>query len=120
MKDNRLTDPSRLTEDHYRPYLADRGETWRASIDGQIAGFGTMDYEDCSIWALFVDPAFEGLGLGKLLLAKLVERARDNQMHKISLVTTPGTRAEAFYLRFGWYPVGVTEDGECRLVLGLG
>lgn len=119
VRENRVSDPARLTEADYRPFIADQGETWHARIDGKIAGFGTLDESDQSIWALFVHPDFEGMGLGKLLLAKLVDRARESQMGTINLVTTPGTRAEAFYLRCGWEPAGVAESGECRLALNL-
>jgi len=119
VRENRVTDPARLTEADYRQFIADRGETWHAKIDGRIAGFGTLDHTDESIWALFVDPAFEGIGLGKLLLGKLVDQARNRQMPNVALVTTPGTRAEAFYLRSGWTAQGLTDSGECRLSLAL-
>ena len=119
VRENRLTDPSRLTEADYLPFIAARGETWLAEIDGKVVGFGALDREDRSIWALFVDPDFEGIGLGKLLLGKLVEQAQVLQLPEISLVTTPGTRAEAFYMQSGWHPEGLTDNGECRLTLNL-
>lgn len=120
VRENRLNDPARLTETAYYPFIAAQGETWHAEVEGRIAGFGTLDHEGQSIWALFVDPRFEGIGLGKLLLSKLIEQARVQQMPSISLVTTPGTRAEAFYIRCGWQADGLTESGECRLTLTLG
>ena len=119
VKENRLTDPSRLGEVDYIPFIAERGETWHAIVDGRIAGFGALDHRENSVWALFVDPSCEGIGLGKLLLSKLVAQARSAGMPSLALVTTPGTRAEAFYLRNGWQADGLTEDGECRLVMTL-
>ena len=43
VRENRVSDPARLTEADYHPFIADRGETWHANIDGKIAGFGTLD-----------------------------------------------------------------------------
>lgn len=119
VQENRLTDPSKLGEADYIPFITMRGETWHATVEGQIAGFAALDHREKSVWALFVDPAFEGIGLGKLLLTKLVDQARAAGISSLSLVTTPGTRAEAFYLRNGWQDVGLTNDGERRLVMNL-
>jgi GNAT superfamily N-acetyltransferase len=119
VRENRLTDPSRLGEADYIPFIDGHGETWHAMVEGQIAGFAALDHHDKSVWALFVDPAFEGSGLGKLLLTKLVDQARAAAIPTLSLVTTPGTRAETFYLRNGWQADGLTESGECRLILNL-
>lgn len=119
VRENRLTDPNRLSEIDYRQFVTDRGETWHAEADGRIVGFGTLDHAEQSIWALFIDPDFEGTGLGKLLLCKLIEQAQLQQMSAVTLVTMPGTRAEAFYLRNGWQLVGLTSTGEIRLALSL-
>ena len=116
---NQLSDPSRLTELDYLPYIDGRGETWVALVDGRLAGFAALDCQDQSIWALFVDPAFEGQGLGKQLMARLVESARTAKMRSLSLDTTPGTRAETFYLLRGWRKAGTASNGECRLILAL-
>lgn len=119
VRENRLTDPSRLTEADYRPYIKGRGETWQAMIGEEIAGFAALDHTDRSIWALFVDPAFEGNGHGKRLMAKLIDQARALNLPDISLVTSLGTRAENFYRHSGWQADGLTDNGECRLTLKL-
>ncbi len=119
VKENRLTDPTRLGEADYIPFIAEAGETWHVTAEGRIAGFAALNHRERSIWALFVDPSCEGMGLGKLLLTKLVEQARAAGMPSLALVTTPGTRAESFYLRNGWIADGFTDNGECRLVMDL-
>lgn len=48
------------------------------------------------------------MGLGKLLLTKLVEQARAAGTG-LALVTTPGTRARSFYLRNGWIADGFVQ-----------
>jgi len=67
---------------------------------------------DASIWALFVDPAHEGCGIGQALILAAC-RSIAAAGHRIAkLSTEPGTRAERFYLRNGWLPGGYTERGE--------
>jgi GNAT superfamily N-acetyltransferase len=119
VSENRLSDPSLLTESDYLPFIDKQGETWVALIADQIAGFAAIDLTDQSVWALFVDPSHEGRGLGKQLMTSLIERARELGFSSLRLVTTPGTRAEAFYLRGGWEQVGIEANGECRLALAL-
>ncbi len=117
--ENRLSDPLALTYADYAPYIAKRGESWIVESDTGIAGFGSIDWRDTSIWALFVAPQMEGRGIGQTLFTRLIERACEMGLSKISLTTTPGTRAEAFYLRRGWEAVAIEDNGEVRMILDL-
>jgi GNAT superfamily N-acetyltransferase len=71
------------------------------------------------VWALFVDPQHEGKGIGRILLQRLVARSTERGLSQISLTTTPGTRAEAFYERQGWKAAEIEANGEIRMNLAL-
>ena len=114
VRENVLSNEAAITVEDYVRFLEREGETWIASIDSQLAGFGVLDRLNQSIWALFVAPTFESHGIGKTLLARLVERAEALGMRNLSLTTTAGTRAEQFYIRQGWQPNGVAPNGEIQ------
>jgi GNAT superfamily N-acetyltransferase len=61
---------------------------------------------------LFVDPAFEGHGIGQALIRAACQSlaAAGHRIAKLS--TDPGTRAERFYLRNGWLAKGLDARGE--------
>jgi GNAT superfamily N-acetyltransferase len=100
--ENRLSDPSRITTAMYLDYLDHRGRSWVAQADGVIAGFACADKIDGSVWALFVSPEREGLGIGKQLLALLTRYLFAQGHETIVLGTGPDTRADAFYAAQGW------------------
>jgi GNAT superfamily N-acetyltransferase len=113
--ENILSEGTTFGRDDYLPFLGANGETWVGEIDGQIAGFGAINRSNSSIWALFVSPEFESLGIGKALLNQLIERAKQLEMAALHLTTTPGTRAEQFYIRQGWLFVGAAPNNEVSL-----
>lgn len=113
--ENILSDGSTFGHDDYVPFLSSDGETWVAELDDQMAGFGAIDRRDSSIWALFVAPEFESRGVGKALLNQLVQRAQLLGMRALHLTTTPGTRAEQFYIRQGWQLAGTAPKDEVLL-----
>lgn len=100
--ENVLSDPSRVTLQMYEDYLDRDGRGWVAAIDGEIAGFSYADRKDASIWALFVSPRHEGRGLGKALLELAVAWLSELGHSRVTLSTTPGTRADRFYAALGW------------------
>ena len=114
--ENRLTDPTRVTEDDYRRMLEHTGCGWVYESDGEILGFGIVDLSARNIWALFVAPQHESKGIGSALLETMVACAFEKNGQPISLTTTPGTRAEGFYRKAGWQVAGAT-DGELRFEL---
>lgn len=118
VRENRLSDPGRVTEQSYLLHLRDES-AWVAETDGRVVGFAALDAGERSVWALFVDPAAEGSGVGSALHARMVGWARSRGLDGLSLTTSPGTRAEAFYLAKGWQRAGRTADGELRLELAL-
>jgi ribosomal protein S18 acetylase RimI-like enzyme len=79
-----------------------KNAAWRitaklAPEDGVIQGFAAGDPRDGSIFALFVDPAHEGRGIGRALLALACGTLRAAGFATATLSTEPGTRAERFY-----------------------
>src|SRR5687768_16622075 len=67
VRENRLGDPSWVQPHDYRPMLSERGLGWVAKLDARIVGFAVGDLSRCNVWALFVDPDFEGRGAGRRL-----------------------------------------------------
>jgi GNAT superfamily N-acetyltransferase len=111
VKENRLSHPDVVTAADIRRYL-DAGEMWVWDEGGAIMGFSAADTRDGSVWALFVDPAHEGRGIGRALLAMACTALREAGHHVARLGTAPGTRAERFYRRDGWTAEGLDARGE--------
>jgi GNAT superfamily N-acetyltransferase len=109
--ENVLSDPSRVTIEHYKWFEQNPG-VWLWEEDGRILGFSAADTRDGSIWALFIDPAHEGRGIGRALFAKALEALRKAGHTTGSLTTQPGSRADRFYQRAGWKAIGTSERGE--------
>ena len=113
VRENRLSDTTRVTENSYLPFLASGGG-WVAETDKGVIGFAMIDAQAGSVWALFVDPMAEGLGAGRALLERMLEWSRSQGLRSLSLTTSAGTRAERFYRQQGWQGTGCTDDGELR------
>ena len=109
--ENVLSDPSRVTIEHYKWFEQNPG-VWLWEEDGRILGFSAADTRDGSIWALFIDPAHEGRGIGRALFAKACDVLRAAGHATGSLTTEPGSRADRFYQRAGWKVMGTSERGE--------
>ena len=100
VRENRLSDPSRVTLADYAWFI-DNAAIHVFDADG-IRGFSAGDPRDGTIWALFVDPVFEGLGIGQMLIAAACAALRAAGHATATLRTEAGTRAARFYRRNGW------------------
>ncbi|MDQ3143978.1 MAG: GNAT family N-acetyltransferase [Pseudomonadota bacterium] len=118
VRENRLSDANTIGEHSYLPYV-EQGAAWVATTQGRIAGFAALDLRQATVWALFVDPDCEGLGVGRALHERLIAAAASKGLTRLQLTTSPGTRAEHFYRRSGWMPVEIAEAGEIRFELNL-
>lgn len=116
VRENILSDPTRVTEADYMAALDELGRTWVVEADGEIAAFAVA-YRTGSIWALFVHPDHEGRGYGKALLTTVVNWLWSLGLTRLWLITDPGTRAEQFYISQGWQSCGSVSSGEVRLEL---
>ncbi|MBC7665839.1 MAG: GNAT family N-acetyltransferase, partial [Caulobacter sp.] len=109
VRENALSNPARITETMYRNYLDALGRGWVAELDGEIIGFSYADRTDASIWALFVDPAREGLGAGSRLLRLAVDWLFEIGNDEVRLGTQADTRADRFYAAQGWTREGMRD-----------
>jgi GNAT superfamily N-acetyltransferase len=115
--ENRLRDPSRITNQMYVDYLDRLGKSWVCEADGVIAGFAAADKIGGSIWALFISPDHEGLGIGKRLLALMANYLFAQGHDKIVLSTSADTRADTFYASQGWERGKMKDDVEVHYSL---
>lgn len=88
--------------------------TWVATDDERIVGFSMIIPEDNCLFAAFVLPQFEGLGLGKKLV-HIAEQALFTHSATIWLETGKHTRAAGFYRHLGWGNEQDAGDGDIRL-----
>jgi GNAT superfamily N-acetyltransferase len=114
VRENRLSDPYRITEASYLPYI-EAGSMWVAETEAGLAGFAAIDAPGASVWALFVDPDAEGAGIGRALHHRMLEFAREQGIRRLSLSTQDGSRALNFYERAGWTRAGTVAEGEVLL-----
>jgi GNAT superfamily N-acetyltransferase len=105
--ENRLSNPNLITSQDYEEFIIRRGKGWICEINGEIVGFAIVDTVDKNVWALFIDPAWEGKGIGKKLHDIMIDWYFDQTKDTIWLGTAPGTRAEEFYRRAGWKEAGM-------------
>ena len=116
VRENRLSDPNKVQPHHCREML-EAGAGWVCEIDGAVVGFAIPDASRGSVWALFVDPAHERKGIGRLLHDTMVRWLFAAGHTSIWLTTDPNTRAEGFYRAAGWQEAGATADDEIRFEL---
>ena len=112
VRENRLT--SGITAHDYERVL-DLGCGWIAEEDGRVVGFAIANAANGNVWALFVDPAYEGRGHGRQLHDAMLEWMSSQPIERWWLTTEAGTRAEHFYERAGWKKVGLTDSREVRV-----
>ncbi|ALD20519.1 GCN5 family acetyltransferase [Hymenobacter sp. DG25A] len=114
VRENRLSDPSRVTAQDCEDYLKRRGKGWVCEVAGQVVGFAIADLQDHNIWALFIDPEFAAQGIGKRLHDMMLDWYFRQTAEPVWLSTGPSTRAEEFYRCQGWQETGRTQSGEVR------
>jgi GNAT superfamily N-acetyltransferase len=99
-------------------FLAD-SKGWVAEHAGEIIAFAIADRAARSVFALFVLPEWEDLGLGSRLLELAIGWLLENGGGVVWLTTGPGTKAAGFYERRGWTATGREEHGDMRYELDL-
>jgi GNAT superfamily N-acetyltransferase len=114
VKENRLSDPGFLTPQMWLDGLRTSGNanSWVCELDGTIVGFSTARVREADIWALFVDPEFEGRGIGQRLLDLATQWLTSEGVKVIELSTAAQTRADGFYLQQGWERGELNARGE--------
>jgi GNAT superfamily N-acetyltransferase len=82
--------------------------------------FAVVDLTRANVWALFVEPACEGQGLGRKLHDTMMAWVFSEGASNVWLTTAPGTRAERFYKTAGWQYSGPEPSGEARYEMPRG
>lgn len=116
VKENRLVSRT-IGAEEVAEAIGRVGRGWVVDGEAGLAGFAIGNVETGNVWALFVDPAHEGRGIGRALHDAMVAWLFAQGLARLHLSTDPGTRAEAFYRRAGWRDCGPTAEGEMAFEL---
>lgn len=84
----------------------ERNPVYVLEHEGQLLAFYAFNLGEEKLDALFIDPDSIGQGLGRLLWADLLKKARDLGLVQFTLDADPN--AEGFYLKMGAYTIGKT------------
>lgn len=114
VKENRLSNPGLVADSDVKDYMTSRGKGWVCEINDEVVGFAIADLVDNNIWALFIHPGFERIGIGKKLHDEMMNWYFSQTDKTVWLGTAPGTRAEMFYRKAGWTEVGLHGKGEIK------
>jgi GNAT superfamily N-acetyltransferase len=91
---------------------------WCAELNERIVGFAIARRSERDLFALFIEPGFEGRGLGSTLLNSAVEWLSESGTGELRLTTGRGARAQAFYLKRGWVDIGTPSSEVVMLERG--
>ena len=111
VRENRLVSGT-ISDEEVREALEDSGRGWVVEVDGEVVGFAIGKHVNANIWALFVDPDYEGRGFGRALHDAMVEWLWSQGLTRLRLSTDPGTRAQSFYEAAGWRRGEALDNGE--------
>ncbi len=91
---------------------------WVAEVEGRSIGFSIANATEETIFGMFILPAFEGLGAGRLLMQQAEAWLWEKGSEEIWLLTgnDPKLRAYGFYVYLGWIPLAVQSDGDMKFV----
>lgn len=117
VKENVLSNPGLVTNQDCEEFITIRGKGWVCEIDKQIVGFAIADLKENNIWALFLDPEFEGKGIGQLLHNTMLDWYFSQTKTTVWLGTGFNTRAEKFYRIAGWTEVGTHGPKEIKFAM---
>ena len=100
--------------------ISNRPPTARAanSALATIIGWGSLNqfypreaYRHVGDFSIYVDRAYRGRGVGKVVLARLIELAREHRFHKMVLSAFPSNSGGmALYEQMGFRTVGVYKE----------
>ena len=119
VKENILSDPNLVTDADCEEYITKRGKGWVCEMDNLVVGFAIADIQENNIWALFILPEFEKMGIGKKLHDTMLKWYFSQAGKTVWLSTSPNTRAETFYRKAGWKEVGNYGKGEIKFEMSF-
>jgi phosphinothricin acetyltransferase len=89
-----------------------------AETDGSITGWGSLNvfnarpaYRFVADFSVYVERGWRGRGVGRVLLARLVELGREHGYHKLVLSAFPfNPNGMALYEKMGFRTVGIYKE----------
>ena len=93
VKENALSNPNFVTDNDCVEFITVRGKGWVCEINNQVVGFSIADLKESNIWALFLLPQYEKLGIGKQLHNTMLNWYFKQTKTTVWLGTAPKTRA---------------------------
>jgi phosphinothricin acetyltransferase len=89
-----------------------------AVVEGDVVGWGSLNrfnprpaYDHVADFSVYVERQWRGRGIGRRLLGRLIELARDLGYHKMVLAAFPSNAAGiALYKRMGFCEVGIYRE----------
>ena len=117
VKENMLSDPGLVTDADCEDFISRRGKGWVCEMNDKIVGFAIADLREKNIWALFVEPGHEKLGIGRELHRLMLDWYFSKTAEPVWLGTAPNTRAERFYRAAGWVESGMHGKGEIKFTM---
>ncbi|MBJ7263487.1 MAG: GNAT family N-acetyltransferase [Burkholderiaceae bacterium] len=102
-----------ITDDAIRHMIETEDCIWIAEVDAVPVGFAIADSVAGSVFAVFIRPQWEGLGLGRRLMNE-AEAFLFEQFETIWLETDNRSRASGFYTRLGWRLEVMLEGDDVR------
>lgn len=103
-------------------YTPPTGRLFLIRVENKTAGCAALrkiDDEVCEMKRLFVREAFRGLGLGKILIERLIKGAKEIGYKKMRLDTLPEKmpKAVALYESYNFQPIAAYYDNPYRETL---
>jgi phosphinothricin acetyltransferase len=88
------------------------------TADGTVVGWGSLNpfnpreaYRHVADFSIYVERGHRGKGVGRVMLARLIELAREHGYHKMVLSAFPGNRGGmALYETMGFRTVGIYKE----------
>ena len=121
--DDRLAtlETERRTPEERRQWLKARGPRHPVIVaenDGRVLAWGSLNpfnprdaYRHVADFSIYVERAERGRGVGRVVLARLIELAREHGFHKLVLSAFPFNAAGmALYEKLGFRTVGIYEE----------
>ncbi len=119
VRENTLPDYSVITHESICEHLDRLGRGWVYEHKDRVVGIAIVNRVEASIWALFVEPEFEGRGIGRALHDTMIAWLRSEGIRSVTLGTDPRTRAARFYEEAGWQFRELDSSGEAIYELAL-
>jgi phosphinothricin acetyltransferase len=89
-----------------------------AELDGKVVGFGMYSefrfreaYQYTVEHSVYLNENFQGIGIGKLLLARLIALAKEQKLHTmIGVIDSENQDSIEFHKKFGFKTVGIINE----------